>query len=523
MASLGWQQPSVTANAEPMPAEVAEYLQKWVLSIRSPAFLITDHQVRLLSTWGDLSHYGLKDLQLGESATAQAYFLEGLLPLDGEGAVLCRVETTTGIFTDIHIFPIAEGDCILLLDASSEVAERTQIEQALRLAEEQLRQSEKMEALGRLVGGVAHDFNNLLTVILGYSHILTLAPLEDKYRTAVDAIKGTAEKAAELTKHLLSFSRRRALSVDVLDLNAVISRLHPLLRRLIREDIILTIKTDPNLAFVQADAGQIEQVVLNLASNARDAILDSGMIEISTENVDVNEEFLSAHPTKQLRSGPHVALRVHDDGCGMDADTMARAFEPFFTSKAAGHGTGLGLAIVYGIIYQSGGDIFLASCVGEGTRVEILLPAVEKSPSITDESHDESLARGSETILLVEDEDSLRHLVRDLLEGLGYQVLESAEPEAALELSDHHHGRIDLLMTDIIMPRMNGKELAARVKAARPDIRVLYMSGYAQEPLTQSSQDLDDAVFLSKPFTPKILADRLRESLGRPSPRQEKP
>lgn len=522
MASQGWQQPSVTADTGAIPVEVAEYLQKWVVSIRSPACLIADRQGRLVSTWGDLSHYGLSDLRLGESTAEQAYFLEGLLPIDG-GSVLCRVETTPGIFADIHLFPITEGDCILLLDASSEVAERARIEQALRHAEEQLRQSEKMEALGRLVGGVAHDFNNLLTVILGYSHILMHAPLEDKHLTAAAAIKGTAEKAAELTKHLLSFSRRRALKVDVLDLNAVISRLHPLLRRLIREDIIFTIKADPDLAFVQADAGQIEQVVLNLVSNARDAITDSGVIEVSTANVDIDEEYLIAHPTKQLRPGPHVVLSVQDDGCGMDADTMARAFEPFFTSKAAGHGTGLGLAIVYGIVYQSGGDIFLTSGVGEGTRVEILLPAVEKSPSIDAEPREENLARGSETVLLVEDEESLRQLVREILEGLGYHVLESAGPEEALALSDHHSGRIDLLMTDLIMPRMNGKELAARIMAARPDIHVLYMSGYAQELPSQRSLDIDDGVFLGKPFTPKMLADRLREAMSRPGSRRVGP
>jgi CheY-like chemotaxis protein len=289
---------------------------------------------------------------------------------------------------------------------------------------------------------------------------------------------------------------------------------------LIREDIALRIKTDPALAVVEVDAGQIEQVLLNLVSNARDAIPGRGVIEVGTANIGVDEEYLSRHPTKQLRPGPHVALSVQDDGCGMDADTMARAFEPFFTLKDSGRGTGLGLAIVYGIIYQSGGEIFLTSRIGGGTRVEILLPAVEKLPATAREPGEEPLARGSETVLLVEDDDSVRHLIREILEGLGYQVLESAEPGAALTLSDRHPGKIDLLMTDFIMPRMNGKELATRIAAKRPEIRMLYMSGYAQELSSKLNINLADGTFLSKPFTPKILAERLREALSKRHPRR---
>lgn len=363
-------------------------------------------------------------------------------------------------------------------DATSEVTERARIEEALRQTEEQLRQSAKMEALGRLVGGVAHDFNNLLTVILGYSHALMEAPLETKYHTAAAEIRRTAEKAAQMTRHLLSFSRRQTRQVEVLDLNALISRIHPLLRRLIREDIVLNLNADPALACVEADAGQMEQVLMNLVTNARDAMPGGGAVEVSTANVEVDEEYLSTHPRTQLCLGPHAQLSVQDDGCGMDAETMGRAF---FTSKAAGHGTGLGLAIVYGIIYQSRGDIVLTSCVGRGTRVEILLPAVEKPLTAGRGERDECLARGSETVLVVEDEDSVRQLVREFLTGFGYKVLEAAEPEAALALCGRHRGRIDLLMTDFIMPQMNGSELAARVVAVHPETHVLYMIGYAQE------------------------------------------
>ena len=438
------------------------------MSTRLPAFLVTDPQLRIVSTGGDLAHYGLDDLRKGEFALDHAYFLEGLLPADASVPVLLQVEITAGIFADIHLFHITEGECALLLDASDEVSERTRIEQALRQTEEQLRQAEKMEALGRLVGGVAHDFNNLLTVILGYSHLLKDAPLESKYRTAAGAIKSSAEKAAQMTRHLLSFSRHQSRLVEVLDLQALIHRLRPLLRRLIREDIVLDIKTDPLLKFVEADAGQIEQVLMNLVANARDAMPGGGVLEVATANVSVDEQYLSAHPATLLRLGPHVRLSVQDNGCGMDAETMARAFEPFFTSKEAGHGTGLGLAIVYGIVHQNSGDIFLTSSVDKGTRVDILLPAVEKPLSAALGAGDLRLARGRETILLVEDENSVRQLVREILTQLGYRVLQAADPAAALVLCERHPGKIDLLMTDFVMPRMNGSELAERVLAARP-------------------------------------------------------
>ena len=521
MASLGWQQPWVADTSSKWPREVVEYLQKWVVSMRSPGFLITDPQVRLVSTGGDLARFGLGDLCRGESPLGQAYFLEGLLPIDGSLSVLFRVETAAGVFADIHLFRATEGDCVLLLDATSEVAQRAQIEQALRQTEEQLRQSEKMQALGRLVGGVAHDFNNLLTIILGYSHALMDAPLDNKYHNAACGIKGAAERAAQMTGHLLSFSRRQTRDGEVLDLNALISRLHPLLRRLIREDIVFNVRGDSALACVKADSGQIEQVLMNLVTNARDAMPRGGVLEVSTANVEIDEEYLSAHPQTQLRPGPHVQLSVQDTGRGMDAETMARAFEPFFTSKEAGQGTGLGLAIVYGIVYQSNGDIILTSRVGRGTSVEVLLPAVERLPSPGRGGGEERIARGSETILLVEDEDSVRQLVREFLTELGYNVLDSAEPEAALALCDRHRGRIDLLMTDFIMPKMNGSELAERIAATHPEAHVLYMSGYAPESPYNRGLDLNNCVFLSKPFTPGTLADRVRQALSRWPPRCE--
>jgi len=515
MASSGSQQPWGADGRRRWPREVFDYVRTWVLSTRSPAFLVTDSRTRLVASGGDLAHFGLAGLRKGACPLTQAYFLEGLLPIGGSPSVLYRVETIEGTFADLHLFPIEEGDCVLLLDSSSEVTERSRIEEALRQTEEQLRQSEKMEALGRLVGGVAHDFNNLLTVILGYSHVLTDAPIETKYRSAAVEIRGAADKAARMTQHLLSFSRRQARRPEVLDLNALISRLHSLLRRLIREDIVLNIKPDRALPFIEADAGQLEQVLMNLVTNARDAMPNGGILEVGTAKVQVDEDYLRAHPDSRLCPGPHVQLWVQDTGYGMNAETKARAFEPFFTSKASGHGTGLGLAIVYGVIYQSNGDIVLTSDVGAGTRVEILLPAVEKTLSEVPGGEDEGLERGSETVLLVEDEDAVRQLVREFLTGLGYTVLESAEPAAALALCKGHCGTIDLLMTDFIMPHMNGAELATKVLAIHPEAQVLYMSGYAQEFNISQPTDLGDYVFLGKPFTPQTLADRVREALGR--------
>ena len=470
----------------------------------------------MVADGGDLSRYGLADLREGDIAVQQAYFLEGLLPLGDSSSVLSSVETAPEVFADIHLIRTANGDCTLFLDATQEVTERAQIEQALRQTEEQLRQAEKMEALGRLAGGVAHDFNNLLTVILGYSENLLNTELGEKSRIAAREIRQAADRAAEMTRRLLSFSRHQARHAEVLDLNKLISGLQPLLRRLIGEDFVLTTILDSSLALVEVDRGQMEQVLINLAANARDAMPMGGPIEIRTANIDVDVADRSSHRAEQLHRGPHVGLSVIDTGCGMDADTMARAFEPFFTSKESGKGTGLGLAIVYGIIAQSGGEIFLTSEVGKGTRVEILLPAVDKAPLPGIGAADKVPIRGTETVLLVEDEDAVRQLVHQTLTELGYSVLEFDEPFAALALCERHSEKVDLLVTDFIMPSMNGRELAKRIVASHPETRVLYMSGYAKESFSKRGLTLPGSVFLAKPFTPGILADRVREALGRP-------
>ena len=496
------------------PAEVSEYVGQWFREFHSPAFLFTNREGRVVSQGGSLAHFGLAELHEGEQATKKAYFLEGLLPSDRATSVLSQVETAPGVFADIHIFRVGTNDCILLLDVSAEVAGRSQIEQALRHTMEQLRDAEKMEALGRLAGGVAHDFNNLLTVIVGYSVMLEDAMIVGKDKEAAREIGMAAKSAAELTQGLLGFSRRQVRRTDVLDLNQLISELEPLIRRLIGEDIVLSVMLDRPLGFVEVDRGHMEQVLMNLSANARDAMPGGGRLVIRTSNVFVDETFLRTNPTVRLSLGPHVRYSVSDTGCGMDAQTMAHAFEPFFTSKRAGHGTGLGLSIVYGLIAQAGGSIKLTSQVGNGTVVEVFLPAVQKTPARRSSKQPSAMSTGTETVLLVEDEGQVRNLIREVLTGLGYKVLEYSNPYEAVALCEHYEGRIDLLLTDLVMPQMNGSELASRIRGTRPEMRVLCVSGYSMEAVVKRGIQLPGRIFLEKPFTPTVLAERVREALA---------
>lgn len=506
------------SNNQNWPPEVSESLQRWILDSREPAVLVTDNCGSLLSRGGELSHYGLADLRPGDRVAERAYFLEGLLPLEGESLSLFRVEALPGVFADIYVSSVTEGDCVLLLDASADVAERARIEQALRHTEERLRHAEKMQALGRLAGGVAHDFNNLLTIILGYSNLLAREGASGPSLEAARQIVLAAESAAGMTHHLLSFSRRQAPRMEALDLNQIISGLEKPLRRLIGEDLMLTVILDPAAGPVNADRGQMEQILVNLAANARDAMPSGGSLEIRTDHTSIDESYLEAYPNSVVSRGPHIRLTVSDTGCGMDAETMERAFEPFFTSKRAGQGTGLGLAIVYGIVTQTGGDIHLSSELGRGTRVEILLPEAHEPARQESVPAKTLLPAGTETVLVVEDQDGVRHLVCDVLTGLGYTVMESPDPLAAIAHCEEHPGKIDLLLTDLVMPRIDGSELAKHVSASHPDLRVLYVSGYAPESLTERGVSLPENVFLKKPFTPGLLAEKVREALAQPSP-----
>jgi len=389
---------------------------------------------------------------------------------------------------------------------------RVQMEERER-AEEGLRQSQRMEAVGRLAGGVAHDFNNLLTAILGYGSLLAsrFAP-DASGREEVDEILRASERAATLTQQLLAFSRKQVLEPVVLDVNDLVRNLEKMLRRLIGEDLELATGLDPSAGKVRADPGQLEQVIMNLVVNARDAMPHGGRLTIETANTDLDEAYAQRHAS--VRPGRYVMVAVSDTGTGMNAETQARIFEPFFTTKEKGKGTGLGLSTVYGIVKQSEGNIWVYSEPGKGTTFKIYLPRVEESaPAAPPRSSDSVLTAGTETILIVEDEPAIRGLSRQVLERHGYRVLEAGDGESALELVRTHPEPIHLLLTDLVMPDMGGTELASRLEDGHPTIRVLFMSGYTDDGVVRNGLLGPGRAFLQKPFTPAILLRKIRDIL----------
>ena len=383
--------------------------------------------------------------------------------------------------------------------------------------EEQLRRAQKMEAVGRLAGGVAHDFNNLLTIVMGYSDLLLeRLGATDAMRAYVEEIKKAGERAASLTRQLLAFGRRQVLAPHVLDLNTVVTNVDKMLRRLIGENIELILVSEPELGRVKADPGQIEQVILNLVLNARDAMPQGGHLTLETANVELNEGYARIHTS--VLPGRYVMLVVSDSGIGMDAETQAHIFEPFFSTKEKGKGTGLGLATVYGIVKQSGGHIWLYSEPGKGTAFKIYLPtvpqAVSKAVEAAPERH--SLSRESETILLVEDEEGVRDLAGRILELKGYKVITAANPTVAAQVFERHEGPIHLLLTDVVMPTMSGPQLAEHLALLRPGLMILYMSGYTDNAILPHSILEEGTQFLQKPFTPEALAHKVRKILDAP-------
>jgi signal transduction histidine kinase len=390
--------------------------------------------------------------------------------------------------------------------------ESKRVEEALSESEEQLRQSQKLEAIGQLAGGVAHDFNNLLTVIGGYSSmILGKLPPESPHRSSVEEIKKASDRASSLTRQLLAFSRKQILQPKILDLNIIVSDLEKMVRRLIGEDIDLLALTDPELGRVEADPGQIEQVLLNLIVNARDAMPAGGKLTIETGNTVLSSDYALRHAAI---AGPYVMLAVSDTGCGMAADLQTHVFEPFFTTKGAGKGTGLGLATVYGIVKQSGGNIWLYSEVGKGTTFKIYLPRIDAVPVVQQISSGlPSLPKGTETLLLVEDEEQVRKILQAILEGQGYNVLAAANGEEALEIAAQHDSKIHLMITDVVMPQMSGPELADRLAYIRPHSRVLYMSGYTDDAIVRHGLLDAKLNFLHKPFDAASAARKVREIL----------
>ncbi len=385
-----------------------------------------------------------------------------------------------------------------------------------RRLEEQLRQAQRMEVVGRLAGGVAHDFNNLLTPILAYSQILLdRTPPGDPSRIDLEEILHSAERGAALTRQLLAFSRKQMLQPRVLDLNPLIQETTNLLKSLIGEDIELRLFLTPDLHRVNVDPGQVEQVLMNLATNARDAMPRGGTLTIETSNVVLDAAYASSHP--EVTPGDFVLVAVSDTGTGIDKRSLARLFEPFFTTKEVGRGTGLGLATVYGIVKQSRGHIATYSEVGRGSTFKIYLPrTTAEADAAVEEAPVPTVVRGIETLLMAEDDDALRTLITKVLEGLGYSVLAAASGESALMLAKQHLGTIDLLITDVVMPGMSGRELAQQIKAARPALRVLYISGYTENAIVHHGVLDEGTELLEKPFTPTSLARRVRSILDRP-------
>ena len=389
-----------------------------------------------------------------------------------------------------------------------------------RRLEEQLRQSQKMDAIGQLAGGIAHDFNNLLTVIAGRAQLIIsrLRPEEPIHRDAT-LVRTTADRAAALTQQLLAFSRKQVLQPQVLDLNAVVAGMEPMLGRLIGEDVDLAVIPAVGLGRVKADPGQIEQVIVNLVVNARDAMPDGGCLTVETADVELDVTYASRHLS--VPPGPYVMLAVTDTGLGMDEQTRSRVFEPFFTTKGPGRGTGLGLATVYGIVKQSGGDVHLYSECGRGTTFKIYLPRVAEPTTVPVEARAPAAAapQGDETVLLVEDEPEVRDLAREILETSGYRVLQACDPHEAVLMAERYAGAIHLLLTDVIMPRQSGRALAERLRPLRPELQVLYMSGYTNEAIIRHGVLEPDTAFIQKPFTPAALGQKVRETLDGPRPR----
>jgi PAS domain S-box-containing protein len=383
-----------------------------------------------------------------------------------------------------------------------------------RRQEAQLRQSAKMEAIGQLAGGIAHDFNNMLTAIRGYTELVRahLPPGNDEDVADLEQVIISADRAAELTRQLLAFSRRQVLAPRVLDPAETVGAIAPMLRRLLGEQVELTIRSAPGLGKIRVDPAQLDQVILNLAVNARDAMPDGGQLRIETANADLDAGYVSGHPGAQ--AGPHVRLIVTDSGTGMDAVTRERLFEPFFTTKEAGRGTGLGLATVYGIVKQSGGSIDVYSEVGLGTTFRVYFPRIASEPAAVSKAvAPAEVPTGVETILLVEDESAVRGFARRALTGLGYVVLEAANGREALSIANNHAGHIDLLVTDVIMPGIHGSELSLQLTAGRPGLRTLFASGFPEDSFVRNAILLDEVHYLPKPFSAAALGCAVRTAL----------
>ena len=456
------------------------------------------------------SDFGLKDGEVEKFLRADREVLSTqLATFIPEEQATCTRTGATRWFQTVKVPLLSpDGSARQVLGVATDITERKQLE-------DQFRQAHKMEAVGRLAGGIAHDFNNVLTIVRAQTEFL-LADMsaDDMRRADVLEIQSAADRAAGFIRQLLAFSRRQLLQPEVLELNAVITGMESMVRRLVGEDVVLLTKLHPELPRVWADPGQLQQVILNLAVNARDAMPRGGSLLIETGVVELDEHYPRQHPS--ARPGRHVVLVVTDTGGGMDPATRSRIFEPFFTTKEPGKGTGLGLSTVYGIVKQSGGHIWVYSEVGRGTTFKLYFP-LHQGPMQASESTVRALppSGAGATILLVEDEASVRSTVRRLLERHEYRVLEATNGQDALALIIARHGEVDLILSDMVMPGMGGAELATRVRAFAPTLPVLLMTGYTEEALARNGDRPLDQEIIEKPFTLHIVLEKVRTALAR--------
>jgi two-component system, cell cycle sensor histidine kinase and response regulator CckA len=430
---------------------------------------------------------------------------------EGEGAFLHRNGREIPVLMASLAGKAANGEVEYFYTVSRDITE-------MKRLEAQLLQSQKMEAVGRLAGGVAHDFNNLLTVIFGYTDVLLQGLEPGPLHEATREVRRASERAAALTRQLLAFSRKQTLVPEVLDMGDVVRGLSTMVERLIGEDVKVRVVVSPGLGRVKADRGQLEQVVVNLAVNARDAMPKGGSLIFELQNVELDDAYAATHA--EVEPGPYVLLAISDTGTGMDAETQKRIFEPFFTTKEAGKGTGLGLSTVHGIVLQSGGSIDVYSEPGRGTTFKVYLPRFAGDAAVRRpvSGVHPALPTGSETVLVVEDEAAIRQLTKLILQKAGYTVLLAESPVAAERIASSHPGPIHLVLTDVVMPGMRGPELAERLLRLRPDLRVLFMSGYTDNAIAHHGFLDAGTEFLQKPFTPLGLMQKIREVLGRSEP-----
>jgi len=461
-----------------------------------------------------ITHYGysreeflalrIEDLRLPEDVPALHRHL-ATMPSDYHAAGTWRHRKKDGTLIEVE----TGGQGITFAGRQAEQVVINDVTERKRL-EEQFRQAQKMEAVGRLAAGVAHDFNNLLTAILGTTDLMLedLAP-DDPDREGLLDIRSASERATVLTRQLLTFSRQQVVSPRVLRLSDLVLELEKLLRRLLGEDVAIRVAVAADCGSVKADPGQLEQVIVNLAVNARDAMPDGGRLTLETKNVDLDADYPSDRVT--IPAGRYVMLAVTDTGTGMDAPTKARIFEPFFTTKPVGKGTGLGLATVYGAVQQSGGHIWLYSEVGQGTSFKIYLPRVDAVHAPAPVAEAAVVLDGSETVLVAEDEDAVRQIIERALQARGYRVMVARNGSEALALAGRHAGQIDLLVTDVVMPDMNGRVLSQRLMEVRPAIKTLYLSGYTDDAILHHGVLQEGVAFLQKPFSLGALARKVRD------------